>query len=155
MHEDSINDRLFALIIGIDNYQDKKIRKLRGCVNDSENVYRFLTESLRASPAHIKHLRDSQATRQNILSAFEEHLLNNQEIQQNDTIVFYFAGHGSYEISEENYPAGNQLETICPYDDRMGARGIPDRTFASLMRRLAVLRGNNIVSVVICSFQLF
>jgi hypothetical protein len=67
-----------------------------------------------------------------------------------DAIVFYFAGHGSYEIPEENYFAGNKMETICPYDNRAGVRGIPDRTFAILTRRLASLKGNNIVSVVIC-----
>jgi hypothetical protein len=145
------NNRLFALIIGINKYQDENIRNLEGCIRDSENVCRFLTESLHANPLHIRHLRDSEATRKGILSAFEEHLINNQEIHQNDAIVFYFAGHGSYEIPEENYIAGNKMETICPYDDRTGVRGIPDRTFASLTRRLAILKGNNIVSVIICS----
>jgi uncharacterized caspase-like protein len=144
------DDRLFALIIGIDNYQHKKIRKLRGCVNDSENVCRFLTEYLCVNPAHIKHLRDGEATRENILSAFEKHLISNQEIQPNDAIVFYFGGHGSC----EKHPDGNMMQTICPYDDRKGARGIPDRIIASLMRRLANLKGNNIVSVVICTFRL-
>jgi uncharacterized caspase-like protein len=144
------DDHLFALIIGIDNYENKEIRALQGCVNDSENVCRFLTESLLANPAHIKHLRDTQATRQNILSAFEEHLINNKEIQENDAIIFYFAGHGS----REKHADGNMKETICPYDDRMGARGIPNYKIASLMRRLANLRGNNIVSVVICTFSL-
>ena len=143
--------RLFALIIGINKYQDENIRNLEACIRDSENVCNFLTESLHANPLNIRHLRDSEATRKGILSAFEEHLINNQEIQQNDAIVFYFAGHGSYEIPEEKYFAGSKMETICPYDDRTGVRGIPDRTFASLMRRLAVLKGNNIVSVVICT----
>lgn len=145
------NKRLFGLIIGINNYQDENIRKLEGCIRDSENVCRFLTESLHANPLHIRHLRDSEATRNGILSAFKEHLINNQDIQQNDAIVFYFAGHGSYEILEENYFAGNKMEAICPYDDRKGARGIPDRTFASLTRQLANLKGNNIVSVIICT----
>ena len=152
---DAGNSRLFALIIGINKYQDENIRNLKGCVSDSENVFRFLTESLHADPLHIKHLRDSEATRKGILSAFEEHLINNAHIQQNDAIVFYFAGHGSYEIPEENYLAGSTMETICPYDDRIGVRGIPDRTIASLMRRLAALKGNNIVGVVTCTHFMF
>jgi uncharacterized caspase-like protein len=153
---DLFNDRLFGLVIGIDNYYDKNIRNLRGCVNDSENVCRFLTESLHANPLHIKHLRDSEATREGILSAFEEHLINNPEIQQNDAIVFYFAGHGSYEIPEENHLTGSKMEAICPYDDRTGGvRGIPDRTIACLMRRVAVLNGNNIVSVIISICPIF
>lgn len=143
---------MFALIIGINKYQDENIRNLEGCIRDSENICKFLTESLYANPLHIRHLRDWEATRKGILSAFEEHLVNNQEIRQNDAIVFYFAGHGSYEIPEENHLTGNKMETICPYDDRKGVRGIPDRTFASLMRRLAIRKGNNIVSVVLGTY---
>jgi hypothetical protein len=147
---DAVNNRLFALIIGINKYHDKNIRNLKGCVSDSENVFRFLTESLHANPLHIKHLRDTEATQKGILSVFEEHLINNPEIQQNDAVVFYFTGHSSYEIPKENYLA--EMETICPYDDRIGVREMPDRTIASLMRRLAALKGNNIVSVVCTHF---
>ncbi|KAF8817646.1 hypothetical protein BYT27DRAFT_7271460 [Phlegmacium glaucopus] len=143
------NNHLFALIIGINKYQDPKIRNLKGCIKDSENVCRFLTESLHVNPIHIKHLRDAEATRKAILSAFEEHLINNREILENDSIIFYFAGHGSYEAPEENSLAGHNMETICPYDDRAGEgeRGIPDRTIASLMKRLASIKGNNITAI--------
>ncbi|KAF8810874.1 hypothetical protein BYT27DRAFT_7090905, partial [Phlegmacium glaucopus] len=101
------------------------------------------------NPIHIKHLRDAEATRKAILSAFEEHLINNREILENDSIIFYFAGHGSYEAPEENSLAGHNMETICPYDDRAGEgeRGIPDRTIASLMKRLASIKGNNITAI--------
>jgi hypothetical protein len=100
---------------------------------------------------HIKHLRDAEATRKAILSAFEEHFINNQKIRQNDAIIFYFAGHGSYEAPAENSIAGHNMETICPYDDRAdeGEHGIPDRTIASLMKRLASIKGNNIVGFII------
>ncbi|KAF8810852.1 hypothetical protein BYT27DRAFT_6477771 [Phlegmacium glaucopus] len=144
-----VNNHVFALIIGINKYKDAKIRNLKGCIKDSGNVCRFLTESLHANPLHIKHLWDEEATRKNILSTFEEHFINNQDIHRNDTIVFYFAGHGSYEAPAENSLAGNNnMETICPYDDRVaGVRGIPDRTIASLMRQLASIKGNNITAI--------
>lgn len=138
------DDRFFALIIGIDDYQNEKIRKLKGCVNDSENVCRFLTEYLHVNPAHIKHLRDGEATRENILSAFEKHFISNQEIQPNDAIVFYFGGHGTC----GKHLGGNMLQMICPYDYRMGARGIHDHFIASLMHRLANLKGNNITQII-------
>jgi hypothetical protein len=67
--------RLFALIIGIDKYQNKDIRNLQGCIKDSKNVCRFLTESLHANPLHIRQLRDAEATREAILSTFMEHLI--------------------------------------------------------------------------------
>lgn len=144
--------RFFALIIGIDNYQDSKIPQLKGCANDSTNIYKFLTETLHASPHHIKHLRNEEATREHILSVFEEHLIGNDEIKPKDPILFYFAGHGSSEVAPESWHAkNNRIETICPYDDRTGTgservRGIPDRTYDSLMRRLASIKGDNIVS---------
>ncbi|KAF8810956.1 hypothetical protein BYT27DRAFT_7185209 [Phlegmacium glaucopus] len=143
------NNNLFALIIGINNY--KGISKLNGCVTDSEHVCSFLTETLRANPHHIIHLRDEEATRDGILSAFKKHFLENEQIQPNDTIIFYFAGHGSVEFSGKKAPseiAGEDMETICPYDDRVaGVRGIPDRTLACLMRQLASIKGNNITAI--------
>ncbi|KAF8810862.1 hypothetical protein BYT27DRAFT_7161421 [Phlegmacium glaucopus] len=142
------NEKLFALIIGINNYQGMK--KLRGCVADSENVCSFLTETLRANPLHIIHLRDEEATRDGILSAFKKHFLDNGQIRQNDTIIFYFAGHGSVEFLEKapSKIGGEDMETICPYDDRVaGVRGIPDRTLACLMRQLASIKGNNITAI--------
>ncbi|KAF8811440.1 hypothetical protein BYT27DRAFT_7231665 [Phlegmacium glaucopus] len=147
--------RLFALIIGIDNYQDSNnIRRLKGCVNDSTNVYKFLTETLRADPLHIKHLRNKEATRERILSAFEEHLIGNDEIKPQDPILFYFAGHGSYEQAPVGWhTANNMMETICPYDERARTvsarvRGIPDRTYDSLMRKLASIKGDNITAII-------
>ncbi|KAF8810861.1 hypothetical protein BYT27DRAFT_7161418 [Phlegmacium glaucopus] len=142
------NNKLFALIIGINNY--KGISKLNGCVTDSEHVCSFLTETLRANPLHIIHLRDEEATRDGILSAFKKHFLKNEQIQLNNTIIFYFAGHGSVEFPEKapSKIVGEDMETICPYDDRVaGVRGIPDRTLACLMRQLASIKGNNITAI--------
>ncbi|KDR71639.1 hypothetical protein GALMADRAFT_794930 [Galerina marginata CBS 339.88] len=143
----TINDRLFALIIGINEYKNANTRNLKGCVPDSENFCRFLTESLHANPLHIKHLRNTEATREGILSAFETHLIGNQKIQQDDAIIFYFAGHGSEEFIGESWLTGNKMESICPHDIGTEVRGIPDRTFDCLMRQLASLKGDNITAI--------
>jgi len=75
--------------------------------------------------------------------------------EQNDAIIFYFAGHGSYKVPEENHLAGSKMEVICPYDDRMGVHGILDRTIACLMHQVAVLNGNNIISDIISIHSIF
>ena len=140
--------KLFALIIGINNYEDNKIPNLKGCVNDSTNVVNFLTEKFPPEQLRIKHLTNEGATRKDILSAFENHLIGNDEINPQDPILFFFAGHGSSELGPKGI-----METICPYDERSTktqskpVRGIPDRTYDSLMRRLASIKGDNIVSV--------
>ena len=120
-------------------------------MNDSTNVYKFLTETLHVDPHHIKYLRNEEATRERILSTFEEHLIENDNIKPQDPILFYFAGHGSYELAPVGWhTANNMMETICPFDERTGTeservRGIPDRTYDSLMRKLAFIKGDNIV----------
>ncbi|KAF8814528.1 hypothetical protein BYT27DRAFT_7249927 [Phlegmacium glaucopus] len=106
--------------------------------------------TLRANPLHTIHLRDEEATRDGILSAFKKHFLDNEQIQPNDTLTFYFTGYGSVEFPEKapSKVAGEDMETIYPYDDRVaGVRGIPDRTLACLMRQLASIKGNNITAI--------
>jgi len=41
---------------------------------------------------HIVTLLDEQATRDAILSSFQTHLIQNNNIKHNDAIVIYFAG---------------------------------------------------------------
>ncbi|KAF8153827.1 caspase domain-containing protein [Crassisporium funariophilum] len=143
---------LFALIVGIDEYKDPPIPNLKGCVQDSNSIYKFLIESFHANPLHIKHLKNEQATREGILAAFESHLVKNTAITRNDPIVFYFAGHGSCELAPEGWLTANKMmETICPHDERTGeepVRGIPDLTISFLMRKLASAQGNNITAIV-------
>ena len=143
--------RFFALIVGIDHYKNS-VNDLKGCVTDSTNVIKFLKESFGGSALHIKHLQNEQATREQILSAFEKHLIGNNKIMLGDPILFYFAGHGSsVRAPEGSHTANKMWEAICPYDYRTGSGseqvwGIPDRTYDALMQRLATIKGDNIVS---------
>ena len=143
--------RFFALIVGIDHYKNS-VNDLKGCVTDSTNVVTFLEETFCGSARHIKHLQNEQATREQILSAFEKHLIGNDKIMLGDPILFYFAGHGSSVKAPEGSHTPNKMwEAICPYDDRTGTGseqvwGIPDRTYNALMQRLAYIKGGNVVS---------
>ena len=145
----SSTDRpIFALLIGIDEYKrgtKPSPRRLRGCVSDSNNIYDFLTRSFNVPPKDIKVLQNEQATRTAILSFFEKHLINNSAIQENDAIIFYFAGHGSRRTAPQHWHLEEgKVETICPYDT-VDANDIPDYTVGHLMRKLANYKGRNIV----------
>lgn len=55
---------------------------------------RWLTRNLGVPKDHICLLLNEKATKQGIEDAFERHLYNNPEIEEDDAIVIYFAGHG-------------------------------------------------------------
>jgi Caspase domain len=142
------------LIIGINKYKSQAIPELLGCVNDCNSIHNFLSASLRVPQSHIIVLTNEAATRQAIISNFENHLVQNSRIKKGDAIVFYYAGHGSRVQAPRGWLVGdNMIETICPCDEKMKdanngvIHGIPDRTIDGLMRRLAFYKGDNIVRI--------
>ena len=142
----------FALLIGINKYKSAEFRELFGCVNDCNNMRNYLTSRLGVPASHIKVLTNGAATRQAILSNFENHLVQNPQIKKGDAIIFYYAGHGSRIEAPSGWPTNDgKIETFCPYDERTQdsndkyIHGIPDRTVDALTRRLAFYKGDNIV----------
>jgi hypothetical protein len=172
------------LIIGINKYWH--YRSLRGCVADSNDISNFLRDSFQVFPDHagkilcltdrtgvsgflqtastsveqksIVILQDKAATRDNIIDVFKAHLINNKNIKKGDTIVFYFAGHGSRQqvprkwLDEGWVAEDGMIETLCPCNyapnDTNTVPGIPDRSLAALLERLANDKGNDIVCLV-------
>jgi hypothetical protein len=84
--------RKLALLVGINDYSNG-ISPLFGCVNDVLMQQELLTYRFGFNRQDILTLTDKQATRQNILTAFEEHLI--KQAQPGDVVVFHFSGHGS------------------------------------------------------------
>ena len=136
---------IFALVIGINNYQDGSPPSLHGCVNDSKTVFAYLKDTLHVPETNVVLLHNEQATREKIIGTFKSHFINNSAITRGDAIIFYFAGHGSRQKAPDGWHSeDNRVETICPYDV-MRASGIPDYTFTHLLQQLAFYKGNNIV----------
>ncbi|KAJ7833294.1 caspase domain-containing protein [Mycena leptocephala] len=157
---------IFALIIGIDQYSADDLPDLDGAVNDAKEFKKFLTapreapksdeRGLGVPETQIKLLVNKQATRAAILSAFETHLLSNRSITQHDTMIFYFAGHGSRTEAPRNKLAevapDRKLEVICPADERTRdaagyVHAIPDYILGWLLRRLAHKKGPHIAVI--------
>ncbi len=59
-------------------------------------------------------LTDHEATRENILQAFEEHLI--KWAQPGNVVVFYFSGHGSQVFDPDQIFQDGQVSTIVPVD---------------------------------------
>lgn len=162
---------LWALIIGIDNYQhsSKTFSKLQGAIRDAGAVNKYL-RSLGVPEGQITNLRDGTATRRGIIKAFEA-LSDNTEIKSKDAILIYYAGHGGESPDKssqtvipvdyvprpspdhtsplEEHPNSNRtIPSEGQTDSSSEGCPIPDRTIAALINSIARKReNNNIVSV--------
>ena len=145
------NPALFALLIGIDEYVAQN--NLRGCVNDVEAMQTLLINRYDIPSDrienHIRVLTNRDATRANILQAFEDFLINNQNINRGDQILFHFSGHGSQMAARpEDYEPDGLNETLVPHDSRTeNVFDIPDKTLAALLDRLAAAKGDQITVI--------
>ncbi|KAJ2921276.1 hypothetical protein H1R20_g15820, partial [Candolleomyces eurysporus] len=144
--EDKTPSPLWALIIGINDYQDRDMRKLKGAASDADAVKTYLQTDLRVPEDQIINLRNGSATRSEIIAAFKG-LRNNPRIKPMDPILIYFAGHGG-ESGDSSAPKTQSLipvdfspKKVCP---------IPDRTVAALINGIAQKRGNNITVILDC-----
>ncbi|KAH6909145.1 caspase domain-containing protein [Coprinopsis sp. MPI-PUGE-AT-0042] len=137
---------LFAIIIGINNYEDASLSKLSGSVPDAEAIKEYLTTDLRVPSNQIIVLCNKEASRANILDAFEK-LKKDTRIQKDDPILIYYAGHGGQLTKEAQEP----IQVIFPQDyNQSEVKAIPDRKIAALLNDLAETHGNNITVIFDC-----
>lgn len=120
--------RKLALLVGINNYTPD-IGRLRGCLTDIEMQYELLVHRFGFQPDDIKIISDpidgilsdritAPPTRDNILGAFEDHLIN--QATAGDVVVFHYSGHGSLVKEENGIPEyNNRNGTIVPVDGRV------------------------------------
>ena len=86
----------WAVIAGINFYQDDRIPDLKGAVNDAWNFYHYLVspQGARFEPEQVRLLLNEQATRAGIEDALGQFLT---AACPQDKVVIYFAGHGAPE----------------------------------------------------------
>ncbi len=104
---------LYALIVGIGAYE--QVRPLRGPVVDAQAMSRYLQKQVDFVP-NIRLLTDQQATKTALIDGFQTHLA---QAGPNDTVLFYFAGHGAQEIADTDLwitETDGKLECLVCYD---------------------------------------
>lgn len=107
--------RKLALLVGINAYSPDAVgwSPLNGCVTDVQMQEELLVHRFGFNRHDIVTLIDQQATRSGILTAFNDHLI--QQAKPGDVVVFHFSGHGS-RIVDPN-PCENPLNSsIVPID---------------------------------------
>ncbi len=122
-----------ALLVGVNDY--KKVRDLRGCVNDVSDVHFTLTSLYGFGTKQIRVLTDARATKANILTRLEWLL---DGAKKGDTLFFHFSGHGSQIRDRDGDELDDGLdEILCPYDMDWDGSFIVDDDLGELFGELA------------------
>lgn len=135
--------RRYALVIGVSHYLHPAIPPLRFAAQDAEAMYRFLTAQAGFKPENANLLTEANATLANMWHALDG--LVRSSLPE-DTVLIYFAGHGTAEVAGHSREADGLTKYVVPYDGTPGAllsTGFPmdsfEQVFAHLRSQRVVL----------------
>lgn len=94
--------KLFVVAIGVGDYNDPKLPKLRFTCKDAQDFAKVIAtkKGLPYEDVQVKVLCDSEATRADIFEAME---WLKQESSPNDVCIFFYAGHGMRDEKDRFY----------------------------------------------------
>ena len=102
-----IYDNSYALIIGIDKYQN--VQHLNYAVKDAESIQDILLNTFDFPEGNITLLKNEEANKDAILKAFSD---ITTKAEDKDRVLIYFAGHGdTYDL-----PEGGEMGYLLPVD---------------------------------------
>jgi len=130
-------DRVYALLVGIDQYPPE-VGALNGCVNDVQALADWLRGSGDPRPLALAQLVNAEATRDNLVRQFREHL---GQARAGDVALFHYSGHGARWAAAPAflpwYPEGKDEGLVCIDSRRPGGFDLADKELALLVQELA------------------
>jgi uncharacterized caspase-like protein len=102
----------WAIVIGIDQYQDLSVSTLRYAAADAEAIFRFLTTKGGVKPTSARLLVNQQATQRNLRQVLGDFL--RQRALRDDEVIIYYAGHGTTEPDAS--AEGGVAKYLVPWD---------------------------------------
>ncbi len=107
--------RKLALLVGINDYPASNgLDPLNGCENDVKLQEYLLIHRFGFKQEDIRVLLNQQATRQGILTAFENHLI--AQAKPGDVVLFHYSGHGSQVQDPDRDSPDGLNSTLVPID---------------------------------------
>jgi hypothetical protein len=104
----------WVAIIGISDYEDPKLADLSYAEDDAAAIYRYYRS--RGIPEdHLFTLLNSNATARNIKGLLGTQL-RSLASRTDDTVIIYFAGHGTREIDSASSDGDGYSRYLLPYD---------------------------------------
>lgn len=130
--------RKLALLVGINQYPHGAA--LSGCLTDVELQRELLVHRFGFNSSNVLTLTDSQATRENIETAFIEHLSN--QAKASDVVVFHFSGYGSQMMTNQTDSPIRFSNSLVPVDSLLNQGAATDNdlleeTLILLLRSLS------------------
>jgi hypothetical protein len=131
-----------ALIIGISEYDDNEIQSLGFCRNDGEKIYEILKSISYKIPENYKLVGRVQfeTMRDTIYDFFD-----NANTKADDTLIFYYSGHGVPDTDGDVYLATSEIDPDSPY-----RRGF---SFNELTRMMNNSPSTKIVTILDCCYS--
>lgn len=129
----------YAVIIGINRYQDGSIPGLQYARADAEEIYRVLTDPQLGgiSEKNAVLLLDEDATQKNIRRAIGNEL--RRRAGEDDVVYIYYAGHGAPEADSRSGSPNGLEKYLVPYDgeaDDLYTSAISMKEIKDFFRRL-------------------
>jgi len=104
---EDIYDNSYALIIGIDKYEN--VRSLDYAVKDAEDIQSMLIDKFHFEQDNIILLKNEEATKTSIIQEFSN---ITKKAGDNDRVLIFFAGHGE----TQDLPNGGEMGYLLPVD---------------------------------------
>jgi uncharacterized membrane protein len=89
--------KYYALLIGVNDYQDLSINDLQNPINDTEKLKRVLSQRYQFESQNIYHLKNP--TKRDIISQLET---LQRKLREDDYLLIFYSGHGKMQ-NEEGY----------------------------------------------------
>ncbi|MGC1525592.1 MAG: caspase family protein [Phormidesmis sp.] len=141
--------RKLALLVGVNRYKEsRRFVNLRGCATDVEMQKQLLIHRFKFHPRDIITLSDEAdmaPTRENILSAFEEHLI--KQATPDSVVVFHFSGHGSRVLDADPLHADDLNSTFVPGDVDGDLEQVDDIMGKTLFLLMSALETEQVTAV--------
>lgn len=139
----------FALLVGINYYGTPS--QLSGCINDCNNVKKFLIEKCGFKESEILMIVDDgstalKPTKKNIEEGFTT--LVQKALSGCEFLWFSYSGHGSYQNDTNGDEADGRDELLCPVDYDTNGFIVDDDIYNNLVSKLP--QSTTLVSVMDC-----